>query len=140
MPVRSSDRPTLAPDFDVEEFARSSDRRLVRAAPALDDADADDFSSEADAKRSEVRIATRPQWGVPLANEAWARSILGAPVVTMTADELKRLPLDHRAGFVLSLMDGSMDLDTILDMCGMEREEALGLVRDLYDSGVLTFR
>jgi hypothetical protein len=146
MPVRSSERPTIPPDFDVEDFARSSDRRLVRAAPveaqgpeALDD-DSAEFPLEGETKRSEVRIATRPQWGRPITNDAWARSRLGSPVVTMESESLKRLPLDHRAGFVLSLMDGSIDLDTVIDLCGMEREEALDLVRDLYESGVVAFR
>jgi hypothetical protein len=146
MPVRSSERPTVPPAFDVDEFARSSDRRLVRAAPvepegaeAQEDDDAD-FPLEGETKRSEVRIATRPQWGRPVTNEAWARSLLGSPVVTMASESLKRLPLDHRAGFVISLMDGSIDLDTVIDLCGMEREEALDLVRDLYESGVVVFR
>ena len=64
----------------------------------------------------------------------------GAPVVVMASDSLKRLPLDHRAGFVISLMDGALDLETIVELCGMERDEALGLVRNLYESGVVIFR
>jgi hypothetical protein len=138
MPVRSSERPTIAPSFDLEEYARESEKRVTAAAPAT--ARPGGFVPEAETKSSEVRIATRPQWVQVLTHEAWARSMKGAPVVTMTGDSLKRLPLDHRAGFVMSLMDGSIDLDTIIELCGMERDEALSLVRDLHDSGVVVFR
>ncbi len=140
---RQSERPTLAPAFDVEQFARDSDRRLTSVAPApLRDLPSDDTfeAGERDTKPSSTRRATRPRWAAVPTHEAWARSIEGVPVVVMTNDGLKRLPLDHRAGFVISLMDGSLDLDTIVELCGMDREEALGLVRDLYESGVVEFR
>jgi hypothetical protein len=171
---RESDRPTLAPGFDVEQFARDSDRRLTSVAPApisseihrdralrdahfrdellreaslADDAFEDEAPTgngfapeETETAPSAVRLATRPRWGPVLTNEAWARSMEGVPVVQMTNDGLKRLPLDHRAGFVISLMDGSLDLATIIDLSGMDRDEALSLVRDLYESGVVEFR
>jgi hypothetical protein len=144
MPLRSSDRPTLPPSFDVEEFARDSDRRIrsaVSRTPATTEPDDAAFAVESAAKTSEIRIATRPQWrAAVMTHEAWARSLVGTPVVTMDVESLRRLPLDHRAGFVMSLMDGSIDLETILELCGMERDEALALVRDLHDSGVIVFR
>jgi hypothetical protein len=64
----------------------------------------------------------------------------GCPVVPMTTDGIKQLPLDHRGGFVLSLMDGSIDLETVIELSAMEREEVLELVRNLYESGFVTFR
>jgi|SRR5579859_3628813 len=140
---RENDRPTLAPAFDVEQFARDSDQRLmsVRPAPHADCPSEDSFEEdERETKPSSIRRATRPRWGPVPTNEAWARSTEGVPVVVMTHEGLKRLPLNHRAGFVISLMDGSLDLDTIIELCGMDREEALGLVRDLYESGVVEFR
>jgi hypothetical protein len=77
-----------------------------------------------------------------MGDEAWARlvSVSGAPVVVQSAEQIKRLPLDHRAGFVLSLMDGSIDLETLIDLSMMAPEEALRLVRDLFESGVIEFR
>lgn len=143
MAVRLSERPTIAPAFDVAEYARDSERRVASVAPSklAPPPVPEDFPPESDTKpSSEVRIVTRPQWGVVLTNQAWARSIRGAPYVAMSNEALKRLPLDHRAGFVLSLMDGSLDLETIVELCGMEPEEALGLVRDLHASGVIGFR
>jgi hypothetical protein len=137
---RQSERPTLAPGFDVEQFARDSDRRLTSVSPAPVSGEV--FTEEEPATSpSATRLATRPRWGPVLTNEAWARSMDGGmPVVVMTGDSLKRLPLDHRAGFILSLLDGSLDLDTIIDLCGMDRDEALGIVRDLFESGVVEFR
>jgi hypothetical protein len=138
MAVRSSERPTIAPAYDVEKFAAESERRMTQAVPSR--APEDELDEGSDPKRSEVRIATRPPWGPSLSTQAWARSVAGTPCVTMTNEALKRLPLDHRAGFLLSLMDGSLDLETIVELCGMESNEALELVRDLYESGVVVFR
>ena len=73
-------------------------------------------------------------------DEAWACDRVGAAVVVMPTDELRRLPLDHRAGFLLSLMDGTMDLETLVEVCTMARADALCLVRDLFESGVIRFR
>ncbi len=129
--TRRSHRPTVAPGFDVAEYARESERFAKTANPESDDSNG---------APSEVRLITRPQWGQIVTNDAWARMVVGAPTVTMSAEALKRLPLDHRAGFVLSLMDGSIDLATLLELCGMDRDEVLNLVRLLFDSGVVEFR
>lgn len=66
--------------------------------------------------------------------------MVGCPYVALTGEALKRLPLDHRAGFVLSLMDGSIDLETVIELCAMQRDDALTLIRDLYESDVVRFR
>jgi hypothetical protein len=42
--------------------------------------------------------------------------------------ELVTLPLDHRAGFVLSHIDGTTDLRTLIDLCGMSHEELVAVV------------
>jgi hypothetical protein len=52
-------------------------------------------------------------------------------------DEIRWLSVDHRAGFVLSLVDGSATFDEILDMSGMERLEALHILAELLDRGVI---
>lgn len=126
-----SHRPTLAPSYDVEEYARESER-MVRNAPQSD-------RKVVNQAPSEVRLITRPQWQACITNETWARGMTGSPRVTMSPNALKRLPLDHRAGFVISLMDGTLDLDTLVELSGMSRDDALGLVRNLYDSGIVEF-
>jgi hypothetical protein len=88
---------------------------------------------------SEMRLVTRPRIET-VTHETWARSITGALYVRLDAETLKRLPLDHRAGFLLSLMDGTLDLETVVEVSGMPRDEVLRIVRDLYDSGVVDLR
>jgi hypothetical protein len=66
--------------------------------------------------------------------------MIGAPAVIMAPDDLRRLPLDHRAGFLLSLMDGTIDLETIIEVSGIPRAEALRFVRDVYEAGIVVFR
>jgi hypothetical protein len=78
--------------------------------------------------------------GAVAGDEGWAARMGGMPVVVMPVERLKRLPLDHRAGFLLSLMDGAIDLETIVEIAGMPRNEVIGLVRDLFQAGVIAFR
>jgi hypothetical protein len=130
-----SDRPTIPPSFDVQQYAKDSDARLA-AVPAAS-------ASEQDAgalPQSEMRLLTRPKLGAAITDEAWARAVSGTPAVVMADQDLKRLPLDHRAGFLLSLMDGTVDLDTLAEIAAMPREEVLRVVRDLFESGVVDFR
>lgn len=89
--------------------------------------------------RSETRLSTRPAMAAAMTDEAWARSMTGAPVAVVGSGDLVRLPLDHRAGFLLSRMDGYLDLDTLVEISAMRRPEALRLLRDLYDSGIIEF-
>jgi len=89
--------------------------------------------------QSETRIATRTPIG-STADDVWARAIVGRPVVRLSIDQIKRLKVDHRTGFLLSLMDGGIDLESIVDVCGMPHDHALRVVRDLFESGVIEFR
>src|SRR5258708_15013395 len=109
---RRSERPTAPPAFDIRQFARDSDRKMARAQPLPAD---NEFPPEREQPHSEVRRATRPSTGATT-DETWARSVIGSPVVVLSANQLKRPPLDHPAGFVLSLMDGSIDLETLLEL------------------------
>jgi len=132
--VRTSNRPTLPPAFDVAAYARDSERKSRASLPmaAMD--------APTDIAPSEVRRVSRPQAGRVVSSDEWARTVFGTPVVVMKPDSLKRLPLDHRAGFVLSLMDGAVDLETLVDLSGMDRGEVLDIVRNLCDSGIVVFQ
>jgi hypothetical protein len=125
-----SDRPTVPPSFDLVEFARDSDSRVAAAAQVPEEPEPE----------SQVRLTTRPAFGAAVTDEAWARSARGALVVTMAPDVLCRLPLDHRAGFLLSQMDGATDLETLISIGPMPRPEALRILRDLFECGVIDFK
>jgi hypothetical protein len=59
------------------------------------------------------------------------------PKLAMSMHQVQSLALDHRAGFLLSRVDGDSSLDALLDVVGMPRVEALRIVAELVDAGVL---
>jgi hypothetical protein len=56
---------------------------------------------------------------------------------TVAHGELQWLAIDHRAGFLLSLIDGRSTIDEILDICGMARLNALKILCDLHERQVV---
>lgn len=57
--------------------------------------------------------------------------------VTVSPQEVQWLALDHRAGFLLSLVDGQSTVDEILDISGMTRLDALKILNDLAEQQVV---
>jgi HD-GYP domain-containing protein (c-di-GMP phosphodiesterase class II) len=55
----------------------------------------------------------------------------------VAAGDLGKRSLDHRAGFVLTFVDGMSSIDTILDASGLPRLEVLRILRDLVQAGVV---
>jgi hypothetical protein len=62
------------------------------------------------------------------------------PMVIVPRGQMRWLSMDHRAGFVLSLIDGSSSVDMILDMCGMPKLDALRILHELVQQKVVSFR
>lgn len=62
------------------------------------------------------------------------------PVVAVPRDQLRWLTIDHRAGFVLSLVDGVSTLEMILDVSGMPELDALRILCELAQQRILSFR
>lgn len=122
----------MPPEFDVAKYAKDSDAHILGVRK-------DESGEQSKQPRSETRLSTRPNMPAAITDEAWARAMTGAPVVVVPPAELVRLPLDHRAGFLLSRMDGYIDLDTLVEVSAMRRADALRLVRDLCDSGIVEF-
>ena len=96
--------------------------RLLEASP---------FHAEASALSNECRGAL----------ERECLAALGSPqailVVAVSPDELKGFTLDHVSGFLLSLMDGSTDVETLLDIGGLPRLLALRHLRGLLARGIV---
>jgi hypothetical protein len=57
--------------------------------------------------------------------------------VVVSPAEVQWLSLDHRAGFLLSLIDGQSTVDEILDISGMTRLDALKIMCDLAEQHVV---
>jgi len=57
--------------------------------------------------------------------------------VALPSEELRWLNLDHRAGFLLSLVDGSSTVEEVLDISGMPRLDALRILTSLLEQRVI---
>jgi hypothetical protein len=57
--------------------------------------------------------------------------------VVISAQEVQWLSLDHRAGFLLSLVDGQSTVDEILDISGMSRLDALKIIHQLVEQHIV---
>ncbi len=62
------------------------------------------------------------------------------PLVEVQRDQLRWLSLDHRSGFVLSLVDGVSNLEMILDVSGMRELDALRILFELVQQRIISFR
>ena len=58
--------------------------------------------------------------------------------VAVPSDQIRWLTLDHRAGFLLSLIDGGSTVEQILDISGMTRLDALRIMYQLLDQRVIS--
>jgi hypothetical protein len=58
--------------------------------------------------------------------------------VIISPHEVQWLSLDHRAGFLLSLVDGQSTVDEILDISGMSRLDALKIIHQLVEQQVVS--
>jgi hypothetical protein len=62
------------------------------------------------------------------------------PTVIVPRTQLRWLSIDHRAGFVLSLIDGSSTFEMILDVCGMPRLDALRILHELVAQRIVAIK
>jgi hypothetical protein len=62
------------------------------------------------------------------------------PVVMVPREQLRWLSIDHRAGFLLSHIDGVSSLEMILDVSGMPTLDALKILCELAQQRVISFR
>ena len=62
------------------------------------------------------------------------------PMVLVAREQLRWLSIDHRAGFLLSHIDGISNLEMILDVSGMPRLDALKILCELSQQRVISFR
>lgn len=67
-------------------------------------------------------------------------SLKRVPTVQIAPDKLLGQGLNHKAGFLLSLIDGASSVEVLLDLCPMPREEAIKVLHDLVQDGIVLFR
>ncbi len=57
--------------------------------------------------------------------------------VSMPPDEIRWLSLDHKAGFLLSCIDGTSSIEEVLDVACMQEFEAIRILHDFRELGVI---
>jgi hypothetical protein len=62
------------------------------------------------------------------------------PFIIVARNELRWLSIDHRAGFVLSHVDGISSLEMILDVSGMAPLDCLRILHELVQQRIIGFR
>jgi hypothetical protein len=63
-----------------------------------------------------------------------------APIVVVPRAQLRWLSIDHRAGFILSLIDGTSPIEMIIDVSGMPKLDALRILHELVQQRIVSFR
>ncbi len=95
--------------------------------------------SQAPARAGEHRSTGDSAWGTEPASGVGLRGseLTRVPRLAMSMTAMKAMPLDHRAGFMASFVDGSFTIEMILDACALPQEEALELLAELAACGVI---
>jgi hypothetical protein len=62
------------------------------------------------------------------------------PWLVVTHEQLRRLPLDSRAGFLVSLIDGRCTVEMLLDMAGLPEDDVIALLAQLAHLGAIELR
>jgi hypothetical protein len=58
--------------------------------------------------------------------------------MSIPSEQIRWLSLDHRSGFLLSLIDGTSSVEELLDISGMPRLDALRIMYGLFQERVIT--
>jgi hypothetical protein len=66
--------------------------------------------------------------------------LFAVPWLVVTFDVLRALPLDSRAGFVVSRIDGTCSVEVLLDLCGLPENETLDIIGELVRLGAIELR
>lgn len=123
---------SLTPDATTEmldRFALGDFTGALRAAELILGRSPSHAEAQRVASASEQKLVS-----FHLARLGSASTVLAVRVAN---NEVRWLGLDHRAGFLLSLVDGTTTVDELVDLSGMKRHEALRLLAELLDVGAV---
>lgn len=115
----------------ADAFALGNFSAALRAAELLLGRDGSHEAAQRYATASRLRL------------ESFYASRLGGlervPLLAVPDLDVRWLGLDHRAGFLLSRVDGVATCEELLDLAGMSRIEALRTLAELVDAGAIRF-
>lgn len=104
-------------------------------------ADATPESTKPASKRVSSRVAVRVDdvaGAVRLGHNALDLLRRTVPRVIRSRSEVAAAPINHREGFVLSLIDGKTSVQALIDVGGMPDEDALAILQRLRRLGIIT--
>jgi hypothetical protein len=136
-----NDRPTIAPPFDPEAFARDSESRLSTAPPPQSSAPT--VRGGAPERTSEMRPIAASGPELEEAGVGDLRDALGddtVPVVIASPDELGWLDLPPEAERLLAHINGVSTFERICAKANVTSEEGAFIVLDLAEQGIISFR
>ena len=76
--------------------------------------------------------------GAPLSRRSLELLRRTTPRVVRSSDDLVQAPLDHREGFILSLVDGKTSVQVLIDVAAMPEGEVIAALQRLRRLGILT--
>lgn len=85
-----------------------------------------------------VTIPTDMSEFVSASEQSFRLATDSVPWLVVSYDELLQLPLDHKAGHILSLVDGRCTVEMIADMSPLPRDETVAILAELVVRGVLS--
>jgi hypothetical protein len=90
-----------------------------------------------------AKLARSSEQEIEAAPTSQVRSLVSlsmVPWLMITLDRLRELPIDPRAAFLVSLADGQCSVETIADIAGVPKEEAVGIFATLVQLGAVELR
>ncbi len=126
-----------SPDLDLraemnERFALHDFTYALRIAELLLGRDPEDPEA--------LRIASRSRGRLEQIYTARLGAVGATPELAVPEAEVRWLGLDHRAGFLLSRVDGKHTVEELLDVSGMRRLEGLKTLVELKDVGAIRMK
>ena len=142
--AESAKRPSRPPPFATSESGPNQ-APLPRSKTPTGDRTTPVGASMAEDSGAVRRSTPTPPAGTPNLSlkelEATLFEQLGGkrrvPKLAIDPHHITLLALDHKSGFLLSLVDGKCTLDEILDIAGLPRVDALRILSELREKGVL---
>ncbi len=146
--ANAEDASAMRPEPEESQVrAHASDEEIALTKQMWDAFAATDFATALDCAHALLALNPRHAVANACAEEFRAdletqlAQRLGAPHATprviASSESIAQSPLDHRQGFVLSQIDGTITIGTLIDVCGMDTIDLLRALDSLRAAGLV---
>lgn len=143
--VSKRSRPPSTPGLDLagemsDRYALGDYTGALRVAELLLGRNPSDLTAQRCAESSRERLMQLYSARVAaLCGRAGGRLGAQVPRVAVPEQEIRWLGLDHRQGFLLSRLDGSVTIDDLVDLSGMTRLDVMRTLVELLEAKAIRF-